>query len=341
MRAIVVEEFGGPEKLCRREVAMPTIGAGEALVRVKACGVCYLDTIARSGLRPKAKLPLIVGHEVAGEVVEVGTGVCSVVSGDRVASTYRFTCGQCRYCRAAHESLCSNTQGIGVDRDGGYAEYVAIPERSLSKIPDGVSFAQACVCGCVLGAPLKAVICQARVKPGESVLVTGAGGGIGIHALQAAKLCGGRVIAVTSSETKVDRIREAGADHVILSQTLDFWREVLQATDGRGVEVVLEGVGSATFRSSFRSLAPGGRLVFLGELSGDAVQFNPAIVMYREIEISAAQSATAGELEQALTLVQQGFITPVISQTCPLEEAAAVHELLRHKQTFGRVVLTV
>jgi D-arabinose 1-dehydrogenase-like Zn-dependent alcohol dehydrogenase len=339
MRAMVVNEWGGPAVIRPAEVEMPRVGPGQALVRVKACGVCFLDTIVRSGLRSKAKRPLVLGHEIAGEVAEVGPGVGTVKVGDRVAVAHRVVCGHCFYCRGERESLCDNTQGVGVDLDGGYAEYAVIPELNLQRVPEGVGYEQAAVCGCVVGACYVGLVKKAGVRPGETVLVTGAGGGIGIHSVQIAKMCGARVLATTTSAGKVDRIREWGADEVICTPG-DFSDQVRRLTGGRGADVVLESVGSPVFAASFRALAKGGRFVFAGELTGAPASFNAALVIYKEPVITGVQPPTGGELGEVLHLVATGRVKPVVSQVLPLAEAARVHKMLAEKSHFGRVVLT-
>jgi acryloyl-coenzyme A reductase len=342
MKAIRLNAFGAPERLQVQDIAPPKPADGEVLIAVKACGVCYLDVIVRSGMRSRAKLPLTLGHEISGVVAETGRGVRSFVNGDRVASTYRISCGYCRYCRGGDGAICDNRQGIGEHRDGGYAEYVALPESVLAKVPANVPFDQACVCGCVVGAVYNAVVKSAQVRPGETVLVTGAGGGVGSHAVQISRLAGARVIAVTSSKEKMARIEQLGADEVLLTAPgADFSAEVKQRTGGRGAEVVLEGVGSATFASSFRSLAKGGRLVFVGEVSGQPAQFNPALMIYKECWLTGAQSANSEELTQVLEIVAAGRIKPVIGEVLPLEDAARAHQRLADRSNFGRLVLTV
>lgn len=342
MKAVRLNAFGAPESLHVEEIAPPKPADGEVLVEVKACGVCYLDVIVRSGMRSRAKLPLTLGHEISGVVTETGRGVRSFTKGDRVASTYRISCGYCRYCRGGASAVCDNRQGIGEHRDGGYAEYVALPESVLAKVPAEVPFEQACVCGCVIGAVYNAVVKSAKVRPGETVLVTGAGGGVGSHAVQISRLAGARVIAVTSSKEKVSRIEELGADEVLLTTPGgDFSGDVKRSTGGRGAEVVLEGVGSATFPFSFRSLAKAGRLVFVGEVSGQPAQFNPALMIYKECWLTGAQSANSEELTQVLELVATGRIQPVIGQMLPLEDAARAHQRLADRSNFGRLVLAV
>lgn len=342
MNAIRLKAFGPPDALQLEQIEPPRPGAGEVLIGVKACGVCYLDVIVRSGMRSRAKLPLTLGHEIAGVVAEAGPGTKIFKSGDRVASTYRIACGYCRYCRGGHGEICDHRQGVGEHRDGGYAEFVALPESVVAAVPDAVPFEKACVCGCVVGAVFNGVVKSAKVRPGETVVVTGAGGGVGTHAVQISRLAGAHVIAITSSADKADRIRGLGAHDVVVVERGQEWStEVKKRTDGRGAEVVIESVGSATFPSSFRALAKGGRLVFVGEISGQPAQFNAALMIYKEAWFTGAQSANAEELTQVLNLVAAGGIQPVIGQVLPLAEAARAHQLLAEQTNFGRIVLSV
>jgi D-arabinose 1-dehydrogenase-like Zn-dependent alcohol dehydrogenase len=342
MKAVVLEEFGGPEVLGPpREVPEPTLAAGEALVRVRCCSVCYLDSIVRSGVRPGIRLPLVLGHEIAGEVVELGPHAKGLDVGDRVASTYRAVCGHCIYCRAEQSVHCTNVEGVGVDRDGGYAEYVALPVSGLSRIPEGVADEAATIAGCVLGAVYKAVRDKGRVRPGETVLVTGAGGGAGIHSVQMASLAGARVLASTTTPAKADAIRQAGADDVLMGEPREVVERVKEVTQGRGADVVLDCVGQATASMSLRALARGGRLVFIGELGVEPTRVSVARMLYRETEIYGVASPSGGELAQILSLIATGGLRPLISQTLPLDRAADAHRALGERANIGRITLRV
>lgn len=342
MQAVVLKAFGDVEQLQPQTVENPIPGSGEVLLRVRACGICYLDTIVRRGMRSRAKLPLILGHEIAGEVVEVGEGVKMTRPGDRVTCITHPGCGACDVCRSGRSNLCAKQQGmLGVEQDGGYAELVKVPERNLCVIPPGVSFEAAAIASCGIGAPYNGVCNVAKLRPGETALVTGAGGGLGVHTIQIARLAGARVIAVTGSEGKVRRLHELGADDVICSRGRDFSDEVKRLTGGKGVEVVVENVGSATFAGSFRSLSPGGRMVILGELSGTPVMLNPALLILKQITLCGTENASLGDLQHILELIRLGRIKPVISHVLPLAEAARGHRLMADRQHFGRIVLTV
>lgn len=340
MKAVVLSEFGGPEVLREiTDVDVPQPGNSDILIRVHACAVCYLDSIVRAGIRPGIELPLILGHEIAGTVAELGSQVFGFSVGDRVSSTYRAVCGHCHYCRAENSALCLNVQGVGVERNGGYAQYAVLPASSVSRLPDGVSYDQATIAGCVLGAVYKGVVQQARVHPGHNVLVTGSGGGAGMHAVQLAANSGGRVIASTTSPGKVEAIKRAGADEVVVGSEDEVVARVHELTSGRGVEVVLDTVGKATSRLSFRSLARGGRLVFIGELGVQPVNLSVPRMLYRETEIYGVASPSAGELSTVLDLIDQGKITPTIDRALPLAEAGRAHQMLADRTNVGRTVL--
>jgi D-arabinose 1-dehydrogenase-like Zn-dependent alcohol dehydrogenase len=340
MQAVVLEKFGDPDVLENvQEVPIPRPGAGEVLVKVHACAVCYLDSIIRSGVRPGVDLPLVLGHEIAGEVAEVGPAVGGLTPGQRVASTYRGVCGHCWYCRAERSALCLNVRAMGLDRDGGYAEYAVIPASSISPIPDGVDDDSATIAGCVLGAVWKGVIQKGKIRAGETVLVTGASGGAGIHSVQMAKLAGAQVLALTTSPAKAERILAAGADAVLSGSQNEVLEQVKDHTDGRGVNVVLECVGKATAGLSLRALERGGRLVFIGELGVEPTGISVARMLYRETEIYGVASPSAGELAQVLDLIATGKLRPEIGVTLPLAEAAQAHRLFAERSHTGRAVL--
>ena len=340
MKAIVMHEFGGPEVLGQPdEVARPVPDRRQVLVEVNRCSVCYLDTIVRSGVRPGTPLPLILGHELAGVVVEFGSAVQGWEVGDRVASTYRGVCGACWYCRNEQSAFCDNIRSPGVESNGAYAEFVAVNASSLALIPNAVSFADASIAGCVLGAVYKGVTKKGRIQPGDTVLITGASGGAGLHAVQLASLAGGRVFAATTSPEKEDAIRLQGADEVLSGTKEEVVERVMELTDGRGVTVVLECVGQPTTSLSLRSLARGGRIVYVGAVGTEPARFSVPRMLYQETEIMGVASPNAGELAELLGLIGQGKVRPVISDTLPLERAGDAHRMLAERSNLGRVTL--
>lgn len=340
MQAIVLRAFGAPGNLRAETVPDPTPGPGEVLLRVEACGVCYHDVINRRGNLPRTSVPAILGHEAAGEVIAVGPGVEGWAIGDRAATLQRLSCGDCIHCRAERNSLCKNdTRFFGEEIPGGYAGYMTAPVAGLGRVPAGVPWTVAAVTCCTTGTAVHCLRTRGRLIPGETVLITGASGGVGMQAVQLARHDGGRVIAVTSSAGKVDVLFEAGAHEVIVSPDLDFSKQVRRVTGGQGVDLALEIVGSLTFAQTLKSLAPGGRLVTVGNLETGIVDLNPGLVIVKELEILGAYATTQAELNESLRLIETGAIRSWVSDVLPLAEAARAHDRLEKREVAGRLVL--
>jgi len=340
MQAIVLRAFGSPANLRPEIVPDPSPGPGEVLLRVHACGVCYHDVINRRGSLPRTHVPAILGHEAAGEVVAVGPEVSGWAPGDRAATLQRLSCGGCGHCRSDRPSLCRrDTRFFGEEIPGGYAEYMTAPVAGLGRVPAGVPWPVAAVTCCTTGTAVHCLRTRGNLQAGETVLITGASGGVGMQAVQLARHDGARVLAVTSSAAKIDPLLEAGAHDVIVSPGLDFADEVRRRTRGQGVDVVIEIVGSATFNQSLRVLAPGGRLVTVGNLETGSVDLNPGLIIVKELEILGAYATTQGELDEALRLIESGALRPWVSDVLPLPEAARAHDRLEKREVAGRLVL--
>jgi len=343
MRAVVVSSAGDPSVLKVSAVDPPAPGARDVRIAVQACGVCFHDVVVRNGtFRRGVAMPVILGHEVAGTIESIGPEVRTLVVGDRVATTiHSHVCGQCRRCRGGRETSCPHRVFLGdAGLNGGYAEQVCVGEDNAVRVPDAVSLDEAAITACAIGTELNAIRDVANVRSGERVLVTGAGGGLGIHGVQLTRLAGAFTIAVTTSAAKAARIKEAGADEVLLvAPGEDFSAKVRQATDGEGVDVAIDNVGSPVFGAVRRSLADDGRWVLVGQLTGDFVTMNFAQFFLRNISILSAKGVSRAQLEDALRLVEQKRVTPVISATYPFEQAAEAHRLVEQGKTLGRVVL--
>jgi D-arabinose 1-dehydrogenase-like Zn-dependent alcohol dehydrogenase len=347
MRAMVLEQFGAALKL--KEVPVPKIGPNEALIRVRVCGAGLTVVIMIATPGRIQAYPRIPGHEIAGEIVEVGSEVRTFKAGQRVTNHYYLTCGHCRYCRSGRETLCENFRGnVGSGCDGGYAEYVALPERNLVAIPDGVSDLEASVAADAIATPYHACHAEAQVAPGDNVLVIGAGGGVGIHMLRMARLCGGRVLAAEIGEEKMALARELGADEVIDARRGELAQQVKALTAGRGVEAAIDMVGSSeTLQAALASLAPAGRMVIIGSkpkaVYGTDPSFtvNPQEFMRQAQEIHGSRYVNNSEIVRTLELVRRKRIKAVVNRTFPLEQAEQVHELLRKNAIAGRAALIV
>ncbi|MFQ6029581.1 MAG: alcohol dehydrogenase catalytic domain-containing protein, partial [Dehalococcoidia bacterium] len=266
MKALVMREPDGP--LIAEEIPMPQPGPDQVLVKVRACGLgltLVWNRKARGSTdgAPTDKLPRVIGHEIAGDVVECGPGVRNFGPGDRVNVFYYLTCGDCRWCNVGREDLCDNHAGyVGRQIDGGLAEYVVLPARNLCPIPDEVSYMDAAVTADAIATPVHVLRERAGLKSPETALIVGAGGGVGIHMVQMAKVMGARVIGVDISTEKLALAKEMGADEVINSREVAFDEEVRQLTKGRGVDVIVEMVGlPETMEASMKSVGKGGRVL--------------------------------------------------------------------------------
>lgn len=344
MKAILVERTGGVDVLQIASMAVPEPGPGQVRVRIAAAGVCSHDVAMRRGiLKRNISMPFVPGHEVAGTVDALGAGVSRFRVGDRVASTQRqHVCGICDDCRSARETYCDKQVflGHGLDCGGGYAEFTVIGEENLCAIPEGVGFAAASIAGCAIGSSLNAVRDVGRVRAGETVLVTGAGGGLGIHALQVARASGAQVIAVSSDPRKRELLMDAGADTVVeYARGTDFSEGVRAATRGRGADVLIDNVGTPIFQACRRSLAKEGRWVLVGELAGEFIPFNPAQLIHRGISMLSVHSATRVHLRDCLALLAGGRIRAFVDRELPLAQAAQAHALVEAGHVTGRVVL--
>ena len=343
MRAVVVRETGVPEVLRLERRPRPQAGDHEVLLRVLACGVCTLDVVTRQGVyRRGVELPLIPGHEICGVVVAAGRAVSTFRAGDRVATTQRFhVCGRCRLCRNGDETLCIERRFLGQQGlRGGYADYVAVADDQIAIVPDGVSDAQAAIAACAVGTSLNAVRDTGRVQLGERVLVTGAGGGLGVHAVQLARSAGAWVMAQTTSQDKADLLAELGADDVLVTaRGEDFSRRVLAATEGHGVDVAIDNVGTLQFEATRRSLAINGRWVLVGQLGGDFVPFNPAQLFLKNQSMLSVHSTSRTQLEDTLALIARGAVRPVVSEVCEPHELPTVHHRMERGGVAGRVVV--
>ena len=341
MRAMVTAGPGDYDVMRLQEVPRPVPGPRDVLVRNYASGVCYHDHLIRAGVMKRGiRFPLILGHEGAGVVEAVGEAVRSLKPGDRVACTqWTEACGLCRFCRTNREPLCSARKFFGHDRDGTYAELFKIQEDSLLPLPAEIGFEEGAVLSCAIGTVVAAIRDVGRVQAGEYVLVTGAGGGLGVHAVQVARLCGATVIAQTTSPDKVGLIREAGADEVVVARDGRFADEVRRVAGGEGVDLVCDNVGAPVFEEALRATARGARYVLVGELTGDPVTFNTARLFLKGVSLLSSTSTSRTQLASVIDLVRRRLLRPLITQRFPLAEAPRVHRLMVERKLSGRVLL--
>ncbi len=346
MKAIVFYRHGDPDVLEVAELPTPHPGPGEVLVRVRACAMNHLDLWVRRGIAAlRLEMPHIPGSDVAGVVAEVGPEVSGVEVGDRVVVNATLSCGQCEFCLRGEDNRCRQGSILGEHVRGGYAEYVVVPARNVLKLPEGFPFEEAAAASLVFLTAWHMLITRGALRPGEDVLIVGAGGGVNTAALQIAKLAGARVIVVASNAEKAERARALGADHVIdRSQEPDWSRAVWQWTGKRGVDVVVDNVGQATWMKSIRALRPGGRMLVVGATSGPSPEdFDIRYVFSRQISILGSTMGTQHDFRTVMGLVFAGRLRPVIDRVLPLtqEGAREGHRLLEAGAVFGKIVFQV
>jgi propanol-preferring alcohol dehydrogenase len=309
---------------------------------VQAAGVCHTDLKVRDGLVPDVPLPLTLGHEIAGVIESVGPDVRRFAVGDRGIPYGYLTCGQCRFCIDGRTSLCEGlTLRYGFGPVGGYSEYVLVPEGSFVPVPDGVPLDKAAVASCSVVTPYHALANRARLALGESVVIVGAGGGVGLHAVQLAHRMGGHVIAVDVDPEREANAMEQGANAFVVSGAEGFAAAVLSLTDGNGADVVIDGVAShVTMTESVACLGSGGRLVLVGYRPTEPFTAATADIVFREIEVYGSHWATMTDMIEVVEMIDRGLIDPIIIREFPLQEAPAALELLAVGGGPGRSVLT-
>jgi len=340
VRAVVFTEFGGPEVLRAEEVPTPEPGPGEALLAVKACGLNHLDLWVRRGpATTPIPMPHILGADVAGTVAKVGSGIQGLPVGLPVTVNPSLWCGVCEYCRMGEESLCMKFGLLGDDRNGGYAELCVVPVQNLMPIPPGFSFEEVAAVPLVFLTAWRMLVTKAQVRAGDDVLVIGAGGGVSSAAIQIAKLHGARVFATSGSSSKLQKAKALGADILINHKQEAFDEVVRGQTNGRGVDIVVENVGEATFAKSLASLRKGGKLVTCGRTSGSRAELDISDIYWRQIEILGSTMGNVREFETVMRLIWRRQLKPVVDRVLPLHEARRAHEILEHQRQFGKVIL--
>ena len=342
MKAIIFDQHGGPEVLKSADVPDPQIKANEILIEVRACALNHLDVWVRNGL-PGITIPLphVLGNDVAGVVREVGPLVTWARAGDEVMVQPGVSCGHCAECLAGHDNMCDEYDIIGYRRDGGYAELVAVPGVNLIQKPKNLSWAEAAALPLVTLTAWHMLVSRANVQPGEDVLVHAAGSGVGSAGIQIAKLRGARVFATASSEEKLAKARELGADETINYSDEAWPKQIKRLTNGRGVDVVFEHTGAATWPGSILSLKKGGRLVTCGATSGFDARTDLRHVFYRHLTILGSMMGSKADLLAAMKFIESGQIRAVVDRVLPLADARQAHELMEERAQFGKLVLEI
>jgi NADPH:quinone reductase-like Zn-dependent oxidoreductase len=338
MKAVRIHQFGGPEVLTYEDVADPQARKDQVLVRVRACSLNHLDVWVRKGL-PGVKLPHILGSDVAGEVVESGEYVRGFKEGQRVLLAPMHFCRHCENCVAGLQNQCREFTVLGNGVDGGNCELIAAPAANVIPIPDSLDFNQAASVPLVFVTAWHMLVGRAGIRPGQTVLVLGAGSGVGIAAIQIAKLFHCRVITTAGDEAKLAKGRELGADYGIDHYKQKISAEVRKITNKEGVDIVVEHVGAATWDESVKSLKSSGILVTCGATTGPNVSIDLLHLFARQLTLLGSYMGTMGELHEVLRHVFAGRLKPVVDRVLPLSELRAAHEYLEKSQMFGKIVV--
>lgn len=343
MRAVVYDNYGDPSVLRTTEIPRPVPGPGEVLVRVKACGLNGYDLMAREGsYKPNEQFPHVLGGDISGTVAAYGPGCEETLPiGEHVILYWVKSCGHCETCLRGFPTTCLNYKYLGAHLEGGYADYTVVPEQNLISIGSYDDWAKAAALPMAYGTSWHMLVTRAQLAPGETILIQAAGSGIGLAALQIAKLSGARIIASASSDEKLDRAKAMGAEHVINYRTNNLYDEVMRITAKRGVDVVFEHVGGEMWGDVVRSVTRNGRIVTCGGTAGYQVSMNIAHVFHKQLSILGSNSATRWEVQQLTQLLLTGQLDPVVDRVFTLEEAREAHEYLGDRRQFGKVVLGV
>jgi len=340
MKAVVIRGHGGPEVLELEDLPEPAAAHGEAVVRVGACALNHLDLWTRRGLPGRSvPFPHVLGNDIAGEITALGSPAEGLGIGQRVMLSPGTSCGRCRACLQGEDSSCRGYRILGAHVHGGYAEYVRCPIANLIPLPDAFGFEEAAAFPLVFLTAWRMLVTRARLRPGEDVLVWAAGSGVGMAAVQVAKLLGARVIATAGSDRKLDQAKFLGADHVIHHHRDDVVAEVRRLTAKKGVEVVVEHVGQATWERSILALAHRGRLVTCGATSGPSGQTDLRYVFSKQLSVLGSYMGSKAELLEAADFFFARRLRTVVHAALPLHEARRAHEIMEASEHFGKIVL--
>src|SRR5438093_5303891 len=341
MKAVVFDKHGGPEVLRYADAPDPVAGRGEVVLEVKATSINHIDIFLRRGMPGiKVPMPKIIGSDAAGVIREIGLEVSGLRIGQRVTINPGISCGRCEFCAAGFGSQCLTYAMVGENTDGAYAELLKVPSHIVLPIPDSISFEEAAAAPLVFLTAWSMMAVKGNIRPGEDVLILGVGAGVGTAAIQIAKMLGCRVFATASTEEKLQRAKQLGADFLINYRTEEFDKKIRDLTNRRGVDVVVDYIGADTWVRSLRAARRGGRVLTCGATTGFTPQTDLRQIFFRQIHVIGSTMGSHCEFLDVMKCVFRGQLKPVIDRVLPLSEAARGHELMEQRAVFGKVVLT-
>lgn len=342
MHAAVIHRHGTLDELHFQEIDRPQVDPGHILVRARAVALNRLDLFVLEGIPGvNLEMPHVMGSDGAGIVEEVGQGVSRLEPGDQVMLNPGLSCGQCEFCVQGEHSLCIGFGLMGEHTGGTFAQYFQAPEANFERMPSGVSFEEAAAFSLVTQTAWRMLKTRARLRAGEDVFIHGIGGGVASAALQIAVLSGARTFVSSSSETKLEQARELGADHCFNYTTADVAKEVYKLTGKRGVDVVVEGPGAATWLQSLKMVRKGGRIVTCGATTGPNPQTELRLIFWKQIEILGSSMSSRHEYREIIELLSRGKLRPVIDKVFPLSRARDAIDFLHNQSQFGKIVLQI
>ena len=345
MKAAYIDSHGGPEVLTYGEVPDPSIAQDEVLIKVQACALNRLDAYARAGARGTRRDfsgPHVLGGDISGEILEIGDSVTQVKIGDRVLVNPRLTCHQCWHCRLGETELCQSSGMVGVDRWGGYSEYVSVPAVNVFQIPDSLTFVQAASLPTVFMPSWNIIVRRANLRPWETIFIPSASSGVGTAAIQLAKnVVRANTITTTSTPEKMAHARELGADHVLNYRSEDISDRIKEITEGRGVDVVIDHVGTDVWNSVNRRLAMGARYGICGVTSGYKADLQMGAMFTKHVTMFGVFMGRAEDLRNIIYQAGEGTIKGIVHDTYPLEDASKAHQTMESLDFFGKLILTM
>ena len=341
MKAVFINEHGGTDKLTYGDRPNPEVAPGEIMLRVRASALNHLDLNLREGRTYNGPLPRILGCDIAGEVAAISPNAStSLKLGDRVILNNRVTCGTCPNCQLGLDQSCPKQQRIGVDRDGGHAEYITAPAVNAHVIPDAMDFTEAAALPIAAHTVWHCMVTQAEVRPWDDVLVQAAGSGVGSMAIQIAKMVGARVITTAGSQWKLDKAKEWGADEVInYWETPNFSERVKELTGGQGVDLVFDCVGADVWQENLRSLKAGGRLVITGVTSGATANLDLSLLQGKPLHLMGSGGRSNRTFADFMKVVHHGSLRGIPGRVFPLEEVGAAHQAMHDRDFYGKIVI--
>lgn len=341
MKAVVIYEHGGVDKLKYDEIPEPEVRANEVLIQVKACAMNHLDVWIRKGLpHLKLKYPHVLGTDVAGVVAKLGEDVRGIEIGMPVFVSPAITCGRCIHCLGGQDNLCRGLKILGENHPGGCCEFLSVPKENVIPMPNNISFEEAASIPVVFHTSWHMLVNRAAIRPGDTVLVHAAGSGVGIAAIQIAKLFGATVIATAGTEEKVKKARTVlGADYAINYQAQDFLSEVKKITQRRGVDIIIDHTGVVNWERNILALTNGGRMVICGSTSGYEGKTDLRHVFFRNLSILGSTLGSKGELFEIVKQFETGKLRAVIHRVLPMSRVVEGHRLIEDRDVFGKIVL--